>query len=424
MVYASSRRTPNAPPIVESLLVSNGGLGQRFWLLWGSFTSANLGDGLSVVGFPLLAISLTDDARLVAFVAMCRFLAFPLLGLPAGIVIDRFERRKLAAIAQMGRASALGAVTWVVMIDEATIPIISAAAFVVGVGEVITDGGLPAVVRSVVRADQLEVANSRLAASQTASNAFIGPPLGALLFEIDPALPFLVAAGLYLLTVGMLGALRGSFRAEAQVDDGSLRHRMTRGLAYVWGHPVLRPLALVVAAFSFVGQAGHAIFVILVTERIGLSNFHYGLLLTVDAMASLTMSFFVARLITRTSHGTSMRLSVVTFTASALLLGFTATVGTAVLAMFLVGLSDPTWNVISATVRQRLVPDAIFGRMMTAYLFIAWGIQPFGALAGGFVAESLGPEWVYVLAGALIASLMIPGRRLFREVNLAMAPGN
>lgn len=390
-------------------------------MLWGSFTSANLGDGLSVVGFPLLAVSLTDDARLVAFVAMCRFLAFPLLGLPAGIIIDRFDRRTLAAIAQLGRAAALGVVTWVVMSDEATILIIAAAAFVVGVGEIITDGGLPAVVRSIVDTDQLEVANSRLVASQTASNAFIGPPLGALLFEIDPALPFFGAAGLYLFTVGLLGGLRGSFRARTEVDDGSLRRRMTRGLSYVWGHPVLRPLALVVAAFSFVGQAGHAIFVILVTERIGLSNFQYGLLLTVDALASLTMSFFVARLVARTSHGTSMRLSVATFTASAFLLGFTATVGTAILAMFLVGLSDPTWNVISATVRQRLVPDAIFGRMMTAYLFIAWSMQPVGALAGGLIAEQFGPEWVYVMSGCVVGSLLVFGRPLYRQVDQAMA---
>ena len=157
------------------------------------------------------------------------------------------------------------------------------------------------------------------------------------------------------------------------------------------------------------------------TERIGLSNFQYGLLLTIDAVASLTMSFFVARLVLRTSHGTSMRLSVITFTASALLLGLTATVGTAVLAMFLVGLSDPTWNVISATVRQRLVPDAIFGRMMTAYLFIAWSMQPVGALAGGLIAEQFGPQWVYVMSACVVGSLLVLGRPLYRQVDAAMA---
>ncbi len=396
------------------------GLGGRFWTLWASFTAANLGDGLSLVAFPLLAVSLTDDARLVAFVSMCRFLAFPLLGLPAGVVIDRFDRRNLAIVAQIGRAGAVGAVAALLASDSVTIPVLAAAAFVVGAGEVITDGGLPAVVRSVVTAADLDVANGRLSASQTVANMFIGPPLSALLFEADPALPFIGAGLLYLLTIGFLARLSGHFRPDVEVDSGSVRHRMTRGLSYVWRHPVLRPLALAVAAFSFVGEAGNAIFVVLVTERIGLSNVQFGLLLTVDAIAGLAMSFAVAPLVRRASHGASMQLSVVTFVAFAFILGTTTMVAAVFLAMVLGGVSHPTWNIVSTTVRQRLVPDAIFGRMMTAYLFIAWGMQPFGALTGGIIAEQFGPEWVYLVSAGVVGSLLVLGRPLFRKVDEAL----
>ena len=330
------------------------GLGGRFWTLWASFTAANLGDGLSLVAFPLLAVSLTDDARLVAFVSMCRFLAFPLLGLPAGIVIDRFDRRNLAIVAQVCRSGAVGAVAVLLGSGSVTIPVLAAAAFVVGAGEVITDGGLPAVVRSVVTAADLDVANSRLSASQTVANMFIGPPLSALLFEVDPALPFIGAGLLYLLTIGVLSRLTGHFRPDVEVDNGSVRRRMTRGLSYVWGHPVLRPLALAVAAFSFVGEAGNAIFVVLVTERIGLSSVQFGLLLTVDAIAALAMSFAVAPLIRRASHGASMQFSIVAFVAFAFIVGTTTMVAAVFLAMVLSGLSHPTWNIVSTTVRQRL----------------------------------------------------------------------
>lgn len=397
------------------------GLGGRFWTLWASFTAANLGDGLSLVAFPLLAVSITDDARLVAVVSMCRFLAFPLLGLPAGVVIDRFDRRNLAVLAQIGRTGAVGAVALLVASDAVTIPLLAAAAFVVGAGEVITDGGLPAVVRSVVTAGQLDVANGRLSASQTVANMFIGPPLSALLFEVGPGIPFLGAGVLYLLTVGFLTQLGGDFRPAIDVDIVTVRQRMTRGLSYVWSHPVLRPLALVVAAFSFVGEAGNAIFVVLVTERIGLSNLQFGLLLTLDAVAALAMSFAVAPLVRRTSHGTSMRLSVVTFAAFALVLGTTTMVAAIFLAMVLSGISHPMWNIVSTTVRQRLVPDAIFGRMMTAYLFIAWGMQPFGALTGGFIAEQYGPEWVYLMSSVVVGSLLVAGRPMFGRVDAALA---
>ncbi len=400
--------------------MKNTSLGGRFWTLWASFTAANLGDGLSLVAFPLLAVSLTDDARLVAFVSMCRFLAFPLLGLPAGVVIDRFDRRNLAVVAQIGRAGAVGAVAAMLASDSATIPALAAAAFVVGAGEVITDGGLPAVVRSVVSAVDLDVANSRLSASQTVANMFIGPPLSALLFEVDPSLPFLGAGLLYLLTIGFLARLSGRFRPDVEIDSGSLRQRMTRGLSYVWRHPVLRPLALVVAAFSFVGEAGNAIFVVLVTERIGLSNVQFGLLLTVEAVAALAMSFAVAPLVRRASHGASMQLSVVAFVAAALILGTTTMVAAVFLAMVLGGVSHPMWNIVSTTVRQRLVPDAIFGRMMTAYLFIAWGMQPFGALTGGVIAEQFGPEWVYLMSAGVVGSLLVLGRPMFRKVDEAL----
>ncbi len=404
----------------DSSMASNA-LGRRFWTLWGSFTAANLGDGFSLVAFPLLAVSLTNDARLIAFVSMCRFLAFPLLGLPAGVIIDRFDRRWLAIAAQAGRGSAIGAVALLVWSNEATIPLLAITAFIVGAGEVITDGGLPAVVRAVVDTDQLEHANSRLSASQTVANVFIGPPLSALLFEVDPALPFLLAAGLYVTTILLLATLRGSFRSHAETDEGSLRQRLTRGLSYVWGHPVLRPLALVVAAFSFVGEAGNAIFVVFVTDRLGLSNVQFGLLLTVDAMGAIVMSFLVTRLITRTSHGFSMRFSVVLATAASILFSATTFVPLIVFAMVLSGASHPSWNVVSVTVRQRLVPDAIFGRMMTAYLVIAWGMQPFGALTGGVIAESFGPEWVYVMSAIVIGSLLFFGRPMFRKVNEALA---
>lgn len=396
-------------------------LGRRYWTLWGSFTAANLGDGFSLVAYPLLAVTLTNDARLIAFVTMCRLLAFPLLGLPAGVIIDRFDRRWLAIGAQTGRSLALAGVALMVFTNTATIPLTALSAFVVGAGEVITDGGLPAVVRSVVTAAQLEVANSRLAASQTAVNVFIGPPLSAFLFDLDPVLPFLIAAALYLLTIVMLTMLTGSFRAESAADTGSLGRRMTRGLTYVWRHPVLRPLALVVAAFSFVGEAGGAIFVILVTERIGLSNFQYGLLIAVESAAALVVALVVPRLVTKTSHGFSMQLSVVLYTVGAVMLSATIFVPLIVVAMLIDGASQPTWNIVSVTVRQRLVPDEIFGRMMTAYLFIAWGMQPFGALTGGVIAEAYGPEWVYAMSATVVGSLLFFGRPLFRRVDAALA---
>lgn len=399
-------------------------LGQRFWSLWAAFTASNLGDGLSLVAFPLLAINLTDDARLVALVSMARFLPFLVVGLPAGVLLDRSDRRVIAMFAQFGRATTLGLLALAVANDSAGIALTAAAAFAVGVGEVLVDGGLPALVREVVRQDQLEVANSRFSATQTVSNMFIGPPLGALLFGISPALAFAGVAVCYLATMALLTRVSGSFKADNdhETTDTSLVEQMSVGLKYVWSHPVLRPLALTVAAFAFVGEAGNAVHVILVTERFGISEFGYGLIVAVDGVFSVIMSFFVAGLVKRKSHSFSMRFAVVTFVISAWLLGFTTVVAGLILGAIMGGLSDPSWNVVSGTIRQRLVPDEVFGRMMTAYLFIAWSVQPFGALVGGVIAEEWGSQWVFVMSGTVVASLLFFARPMFRAVDTAMAP--
>jgi len=398
-------------------------LGSRFWTLWSAFTASNLGDGLSLVAFPLLATDLTDDARLIALVTVFRFLPFLVVGLPAGVILDRFDRRILSMMAQAGRAVALGFLAVAVIAGFATITITVLAAFAVGVGEVLVDGGLPALVRDVVRTDQLEVANSRLSATQTVTNMFIGPPLGALLYGIDASIPLGATAITFLATIGLLTRLPGSYRAEQddEANQESLRQQMTVGLRYVWSHPVLRPLALTVAAFAFVGSAGNAIHVLLVTERFGLSDFGFGLILATDGVASVIMSFFVAGVVRRFGYTFSLRIGIITFVISAFLFGWTTWVPALVIGSVFGGISDPSWNVVSGTIRQRLVPDEVFGRMMTAYLFIAWSMQPLGALVGGIVAERWGPEWVFVFSGTVVGSLLILGRPLFRAVDEAMS---
>ena len=380
------------------------------------------------MAFPLLATDLTDDARLIAMVTMFRFLPFLVIGLPAGVILDRFDRRILSMIAQVARAAAMGFLAVAVVSGFASIPIAMLTAFAVGVGEVIVDGGLPALVREVVETEQLEVANSRLAATQTVTNMFIGPPLGALLYGIDGSIPLAATAFTFLATVVMLTRVPGSFRAEQpdQIDGAekeSLRQQMTIGLRYVWSHPVLRPLALTVAVFAFVGNAGNAVHVLVVTEHFGLSDFGFGLIMAVDGVAAVIMSFFVAGIVRRFSHTFSLKIGIITYVISSYLLGWTAWVPALVIGSVFGGISDPSWNVVSGTIRQRLVPDEVFGRMMTAYLFIAWSMQPLGALVGGLIAERWGAEWVFVLSGTVVGSLLILGQPLFKAVNEAMSAG-
>jgi MFS family permease len=390
-------------------------------MLWTAFTASNLADGLNLVALPLLAITLTDDARLIAAVVVFQYLPFLVIGLPAGVIIDRYDRRWIAAVAQVVRAAVVGGLGVILLSGEASILLLFVVAFLIGASEVMTDGGVPALVRELVRSDQLEDANARLSATQTVSNAFVGPPLGALLFEVDASIPFLLSAGVSIASAVTLGRIPGRYRAAQSAVVAPLRRQLVVGLRYVWAHPVLRLLVIAVGTFSFVGAAGNAVFVVLLSERFGIDGVGFGVLISVDAIASVVMSFFVARLIRRTSHSWSMRLSVVCFVVGALMLGLSTIAALAFVAASINGVSGPTWNIVSSTVRQRLVPDEVFGRMMTAYLFIAWGLRPVGAMIGGIVAEAWGAQWVSIGSAIVVGSLLVWARPLFHRIDIAMA---
>ncbi len=404
--------------------MADSALGRPFWTLWTAFTASNLGDGLSLVALPLLAIRLTDDARLVAAVAVFQYLPYLLIGLPAGVVIDRYDRRWIAVVAQTARAMVIGGLGVGLIVGDPSIEMLFVVAFLIGSSEVMTDGGLPALVRDVVRPRQLEVANARISATQTVTNSFVGPPIGALLFQWEPSAPFLASAAVAVVSIATLTRLPGRYRPVQSPEVLPVLRRTIVGLRYVWSHPVLRPLVIAVGTFSFVGAAGNGVFVVLITERFGMSGVGFGVLVSVDAIASVITSFFVAGLIRRTSHSWSMRLSVVCFVVGALLFGLFTVAAVAFAAAVINGISHPTWNIVSSTVRQRLVADEVFGRMMTAYLFIAWGMRPLGAMLGGVVAEAWGAQWVSIASAVVVGSLLLTARPMFRRVDEAMANEN
>ena len=412
-------------------------LGGRFWSLWATFSAANLADGFSLVAFPLLSVAVTDDARAIAVVAMSRFLPFLVLALPAGVMLDRVDRRLASIVALGGRALVMAMLTAILIRGPVSITVLALAAFAVGLGEVVADSGIPAMVQSVVEAGRLEVANSRISGAGTVTNVFVGPPVGAALYGVDPGLVMGATGGLYLLATVLMTALRGRYRPrtpEPEPDPetgraagadpigrlGVLRRDLTVGLRFVWDHPVLRPLALAVGVLAFFGRACNAVFVIIVTDRFGFEGFEFGLLVAVDGISSVAMSFLVAGLVRRTNHSFSMRFSLGNYIVAAFLFSLSPLLAAAVISGLLYGVAEPTWNVVTTTVRQRLVPPEIFGRMMTAYLFIAWGAQPLGALFGGLVAEQWGAPLVYFLSGLAAIGLFLAGRPMFTRIDTAL----
>src|SRR5260370_672932 len=256
----------------------------------------------------------------------------------------------------------------------------------------------------VVRRDQLPRANGRLYAAELTANQFIGPPLAGFLTAVGAVVAFAVPAGLWAVAIVALLLVPGQFRVE-RAEGSTLRTDIAEGLRFLGRNRLLRTLAVMVGLFNVATSATSAILVLFAVGRgsaMGLSGQAFGALLAGTAAGSVIGSFaaeFAVRLVGRA------RALVVSLLCGVLFVGIPAVTTNPVVigvAFFVGGVGIVLWNVITVSLRQRITPDRLLGRVNSSYRLVAWGTMPLGAAAGGLLAQLLRLPVVFALTAGLV----------------------
>lgn len=391
----------------------------------------NLADGIAVVAWGWIASLLTRDALLVALVPVALRLPWALLALPAGLVTDRVDRRRLIiamdavrALAFLGAALALwGALP----LDAAPAKGVSApdlywalllAAFVVGGAEVFRDNAAQTMLPALVPKDRLERANGQLWSAELLTNALIGPALGAFLIGLWLPLAFWLNALAYGLAMLMVAGLAGQFRA-VRADRRGWKEELGEGIGFLRGVALLKTLAWTTGFWNLFHQMIVIGVVLHAQENLGLSAQAYGLTLAGGAVGGIAGSLAGARIVRALGPVRTMQWMLAAsgpcFLAMALAPG-AWTLGLCFAAMEFSGF---VWNVVSVSTRQRMIPDALLGRVNSIYRLLAWGMMPLGLVLSGLVV-SLGeaslarstalvlPFWV-AGAGSIVVTVRVWG---------------
>ena len=388
-------------------------LGSRYWKLWSASAVANLGDGIFQVAVALLAVKLTRSPILVAGVAFAARLPWLFLSLPAGAWADRWDRRQTMLRMNAARVVLLGLLAATVAADAATIGLVYVVAFGLGCAEVLFDTSAQTLMPSVVESkDDLSKANGRLFAVEMVLNQFVGPPLGGLLVATSMALAVGTGAVLYALAIAALALLPGVYRTVRSGPVRSMWADIGEGLRYLVGHRLLRTLGLLLGAMNLVGSAQFAIFVLFAvttgSDGLGLGDTGVGLLLTAGAVGGLVGSL-VAAPVERAIGRTRVLAVAVAIGGVALALpGLVPHVAVAAAAGVATGLTGVMWNVVTVSLRQRIIPDELLGRVNSGYRLLGWGTIPIGAALGGVLAEAIGLRAVFVITGATQLLLLVP----------------
>lgn len=360
-------------------------LNRDFMLLWSGQTVSMLGGGISQIAFPLLVLALTGSPAQAGFAGAFRTLPFLLLGLPAGALVDRWDRKRVMIFCDIGRGLNMASIPIVLALGHLTVLQLYLTALIEGVLFVFFNIAEAASLPRVVTPQQLPGATAQYEATFSISS-LLGPPLGGAFFGIGRAFPFLADAISYSASVISLCFIKATFQEERTEAPGKLRDEIKEGLAWLWRQPLIRMLALLTGGSNLL-FAGSALIVIVLAQRLGATPAIIGIIFAIEGLGGVIGSLLSSPLQKRLSFGMVV---IGTFWISALLWPFYAIapnvflLGAISAVLFFVG---PIYNVVQYSYRLSLIPDELQGRVNSVFRLMALGADPLGLALTGILLQ-------------------------------------
>ena len=383
-------------------------LGRAYWKLWSATVVSNLGDGVSGVAYPWLASAVTRSPLLIAAAGFASRLPWLVFTLHAGVITDRFDRRKLILGMDLFRGILTVIVGAIVLLNRDSLPSLNElssitdmetnwvlyltlilTSFLFGLAEVLRDNSAQTLMPSVVAEENLEKANGRMWSAESLTNSFIGPPLGSLLIGVSIFIPFFFDAVSFFVAVALIASIGGSFRPVTQKprEKINFKSEIKEGFKWLWAHPLLRPMAIILGFMNGVGSMVTATYILFAQEVLKTSVFVFAVLGMAAAVGGIIGGLLAPKISEICGSGPSLWITLILAPVGTAIIGFTSTWQVVWVVTVFQTISAILWNTITVSLRQSIIPSHLLGRVNSVYRFFAWGSIPIGMfLGGGLVA--------------------------------------
>ncbi len=431
-------------------------LGVNYWRLWTASVISNLGDGVAFIAYPWLASAVTRNGLLIGLIAVAQRLPWLVFTLPAGVITDRVDRRKIMVSMDVVRAALTVVVGFAVLARQGVLPapeeiaaglelttdgtlyiVLLLASLFFGFAEVLRDNAAQTILPAIVEPRGLEKANGQMWGIEMVANSFVGPPLGSLLIGVAFSLPFFFDAGTFAVAAALVWIISGTFRADGAAEAAGTkvnwRGEISEGFGWLWRHPLLRPMAIILGLMNGLGMVTAATLVLFAQEVLGTSAFEFAILGTGAAIGGLAGTFLASKVSDKLGSGTSLFLTLLASVFIPVIIGISSHWLIVWAAFGLFTFTAILWNVITVSLRQTIIPDRLLGRVNSVYRFFAWGMMPIGSVIGGLLVvgtEAVGSRelalrmpW-FVAAAAYVFLLTYAAPKLTTEkIEAARAEG-
>jgi len=384
-------------------------LGKNYWRLWTAHATSNLGDGLATVAFPWLASAVTRDPFLIALIAVMSRLPWLIFTLPAGVITDRFDRKKIIVAMDVIQGGLALLLAGAIFFERNSLPALNnltsasmvetnyllywsliGISLLFGFAEVLRDNASQTFLPSVVTKENLESANGKLWSAEYVMNSFIGPPLASFLLGILVYLPFFIHSATFFVAAGLITLIATIPKPETDntpKEKINFRVEIKEGFNWLWSHSLLRPMAIILGTLNLVGSITAATFILFAQEILETSVFEFAILGTSGAIGGTLGGILGPKISKKLGSGPSLYLTLISMPLLSLIIGLTSNwyivwVMIAANTVFAV-----LWNVITVSLRQSIIPSHLLGRVNSVYRFFAWGSMPIGTLIGGAIVS-------------------------------------
>ena len=362
-------------------------IGAGFGNLFTANLASSLGDGIARTAAPLLAIQLTKDPLLVSGIAALALLPWLFFAIPAGILIDRIDRRRALAIANTLRALLAAALLVLAASGELTIWWLYAIVFLFGVGETVYDGAIRAVVPSIVARPQLPRANSLIEGGELVVQNFAAAPFTSLLFAVSVLIPLGTNAVVYAIAGGLAlllpKAASGRQFAVHETETTPWHRQFADGFRFIVADRMLLTLWLFSTFIGICVSAATATFVLFLVVKAGMPEALFGVFLLTGAVGGILGSVVAAPAKERFGAGRVMAVASLASALALIFVGLVPQLWAAAVGFFLSSLAVTSWNILVMSLRQSIIPGRLLGRVHGTWRTLLWGSMPLGSLIGG-----------------------------------------
>jgi MFS family permease len=374
-----------------------------FLLYQAGQTLSLFGSGVSSIAYPLLALALTGSAAKTGYVGAVEFAPIVLLGFPAGVAADRFDRRRLMIVSDAAGALAVAVLAAALLTHHATFWLILVAAFADTATSLLFRAAARGAIRAIVPLAQMADASS-VSMARGSVVRLAAPPLGGVLFGLARGLPFLVDAFSYAFSTLSILLMRARFQEER--EPGARVH-LREGVTYFWSIPFLRTTIGMIAASNF-AASGIPLAVIILAHRRGISSAGIGgfialqgvLLLVGSMLSPLLRALFPMRGILLSEFWMGLVYAAFVAHPSVYVLAVAGA-----LHAFTFPNTDSAMNAYS----YALIPDRLLGRAMAASDTLRAATAPLGPLAAGLLLSQVSPRLTVVLLAAPVVVAAVLG---------------